>query len=265
VSVKVLVPAFSGSESNFYSYYAAIGGSPEAVVRTAFTNPGAIIETLFTRSDVLYWIALGLPLGFAFLLAPALIAAAIPQLAANGLSSLSALTDPKGHHVSAVVPFLIAGTVLGLARIRRTKRDLAAVAVVMTTAITSLAVGPWPGGNPWPYRGINGSTPGHIDALRDAVALVPDDAPVSATTKAGSRLSARRYFYSVPVLGSAEWIVIDTKDPWVPLPPRGPVRKTWGRLDPALLKSFTARIEQSPSWDKVFERSGVFVFGRVRL
>ena len=269
VSVEMLVPAFSGSESNFYSYYASIGGSPEGVVRTALTNPGTIIEVLFTRSDLFYWFALAVPLAGVFLLAPALAAAAIPQLAANGLASLDGLTDPRGHHVAAVIPFLVAATVFGLARFARNKRELGAFAVVTVSALASLVIGPWPGVPgaqlPWLYWWSDGNTPGHIDALRDAVALVPGNAPVSATTKAGSYLSARRYFYSVPVLGNAEWIVIDAKDSWVPLPPRGPVRSTWGRLDPALLASFTARIEQSPSWDVVFERSGVFVFRKVRL
>ena len=48
------------------------------------------------------------------------------------------------------------------------------------------------------------------DALRSAVELVPGGAAVSATNLAGSHLSARRYVYSAPVLGRAEWVVLDT-------------------------------------------------------
>jgi hypothetical protein len=98
----------------------------------------------------------------------------------------------------------------------------------------------------------------HVAALDAAIALVPDDAPVSATNKAGSHLTARRYFYSVPFLDRAEWIVLDTHDPWV-ASQRGSL--TLGEY-PELLRAFTRRIERSPAWAKVFEQDGVLVFRR---
>jgi hypothetical protein len=97
-----------------------------------------------------------------------------------------------------------------------------------------------------------------VDALRDAVALVPASAPVSASDKAGSHLSARRYFYSVPVLGRAQWIVLDLEDPFV-VDPTFPVLVE-GR---STVRSFERRIETNPAWTKVFDRAGVLVFRRV--
>ena len=55
-----------------------------------------------------------------------------------------------------------------------------------------------------------------VRTLDRAVALVPEDAPVSATNRVGSHLSARRYIYSVPVVRRAEWIVLEMTDTWVP-------------------------------------------------
>jgi hypothetical protein len=80
--------------------------------------------------------------------------------------------------------------------------------------------------------------------LREGIALVPDDVPVSATNKAGSHLSARRYIYRIPVLGRAEWLVLDTGDP------RDGVRAL----------ALKERIRSSPEWRQVWGTDGVFVF-----
>jgi hypothetical protein len=98
----------------------------------------------------------------------------------------------------------------------------------------------------------------HVAALDAAVALVPDDAAVSATNKAGSHLSARRYFYSVPFAEGADWIVLDTHDPWAVARTES---LTLGQ-HPEVLEAFEQRIERSAAWAKVFERDGVLVFRR---
>ena len=97
--------------------------------------------------------------------------------------------------------------------------------------------------------------PARIDALRSAVALVPGDAAVSSTNKAGSHLSARRYLYSVPVLGRSSWVVIDTADPFVAVPGSPVLARR-----PDVLRAFRRRIQRSPSWEQVFDAAGVLVF-----
>jgi hypothetical protein len=92
-----------------------------------------------------------------------------------------------------------------------------------------------------------------LDALDRAVARVPSDAPVSATNRLGSHLSARRYFYSVPVVGHAEWILIESADTWLP-------QRAGGYEDPERLRAFQKRIEQSAAWQKVSQEEGVLVF-----
>jgi len=135
------------------------------------------------------------------------------------------------------------------------------------SVVVSLGFGPWPGSPgrhiPAPTR-WESSTPtaAHREALRAAIDLVPEGAPVAATNKVGSHLSARRYFFSVPRVGQARWVVLDMNDPYVPLPPKTRVRATWGRSDPVLLKTLSARLERSPRWEKLFDGSGVSVFRR---
>ena len=72
----------------------------------------------------------GLPLLFLFVLSPGLAVVALPQLLANGLSDFRSMSDPRYHSVAAVIPFLIAATVFGIARIGAPRRALAAAAVL---------------------------------------------------------------------------------------------------------------------------------------
>ena len=262
--LKLIIPAFSGEESAFYGYFAHVGGSPEGVIRTALTNPGVILGALFTRADVIYAIALAAPVAGLFLFAPGLAAIAIPTLAANALSSIGGATDPRGHHVSGVIAFVVAASVLGLARLPQASRARAAALMLALCAAFSVMFGPWPGVPgprvPWVHAA---PSPIHTAALRDAVALVPEGAPVAATNKAGSHLSERRYFYSVPHIRDAEWVVVDVSDAWVPLPPRTRPRLTWGRTDYDLVRRFKNRLMKSPQWEMVYARNAVFVFKRV--
>jgi uncharacterized membrane protein len=258
-AVYFVVPAFSGEDSIFYGFYDEVGGSPLGVIRMVFTDPGTIVGALFEAHDIVYVVWLGVPLLGLFLLSPGLAAVALPQLLANGLSDFRSMTDPRYHSVAAVIPFLIAATVLGIARLGMPRRAFAAAAVLVCSAVLAVIVGPWARAVGQTPLGGRESMPGNrVEALADAIALVPRDAPVSASNTVGSHLSARRYFYSVPNLGRAEWVVVDLDDPWV-------VRRDSPILTnhPEVVRAFAARIERDRGWRTVFERDGVLVFRKV--
>ena len=260
VCLKVIVPAFRGEASPFYERFESVGGSPEGIVRTLFVDPGAIVSALFTGADVAYLVFLAAPLAGVFLLSPALAAVAVPQLLVNGLSDWSATTDPRHHYVAVVIPFLFGSAVLGLARLSPAGRIRGVVVILVLSSIFTVVVGPWPGA-PLANSGRFHPTltSAHVEALRAAVALVPDGVPVTATNGAGSQLSARRYFYSVPIVPPrTEWILLDTWNAWMP-----PSESRTEGVHPELLRPFLERIQASPRWKQVFEVDGVFVFERV--
>jgi hypothetical protein len=132
-----------------------------------------------------------------------------------------------------------------------------ALFVLVACAAASVMLGPWPGspvGRPDWHR-LNTSQEA-IAVRRAALALVPDGAAVSATNRFGAHLSARGYIASVPVVGRAEWIVLDTADSWRP--------QDWGQIeDPHAIRVFRMRIERSRQWRVVFAEDGVFVFRKV--
>lgn len=260
VAVTVVVPAFSGGESLFYGAYDNVGGSPSGVLRTSVTDPLAIVSAVAEGRDVAYVALLAAPLGALFLLAPGLALVALPQLAANTLADREHTTDPHVHYVAAIVPFLFAALAVGLARLSPAGRTRAvAVALTLSVAAT-VAIGPWPrsilGTSDWDTLGTLDRTAAHVRALDHAVDLVPAGAPVSVTNRVGSHLSARRYVYSVPDLGRAEWIVMDAGDTWVP-------RAFGGAADPGAVAAFRRRIERDASWRTVFVQDDVYVFRKV--
>ena len=92
-----MVGHFRRDGSVYYGFYDQIGGSPQGVVRTLFSDPGAVLGALFEGHDIVYLVLLGFPLLFLFLLSPALAAVALPQLLANALSDFRSMTDPRYH------------------------------------------------------------------------------------------------------------------------------------------------------------------------
>jgi uncharacterized membrane protein len=256
VAIYLVVPHYAGRDSLYFGFYDHVGGSPAGVVRTLFSDPGAVLGALVESHDLAYVLWLGIPLLFLFLLSPGLAAVALPQLLANMLSDFRSMSDPRYHSVAAVIPFLIAATVFGIARIGTARRGLAAAAVLVCSATLALFVGPWAravGGTPLGGRAYPDAE--RVAALNAAIALVPGDAPVAASNTAGGHLSARRYVYSVPNLGRAEWVVIDLGDPWV-VSRDSPILTR----HPEVVRAMARRLESDPAWTKAFERRGVLVF-----
>ena len=77
-------PGVLGWRERLLRLLRAVGGSPQGVIHTLFTDPGAIAAALVTSRDLVYVVALALPLAGLFVLAPGLALAALPQLAENG-------------------------------------------------------------------------------------------------------------------------------------------------------------------------------------
>jgi uncharacterized membrane protein len=259
VAVLVVVPAARGESSMYYGFYDEVGGSPQGVIRMLFTDPATVLGALVEAHDIVYLVWLALPLAGLFVLAPGLALVALPQLLANGLSDFRSMTDPRYHSVAAVIPFLVAATVLGVARLRPARRVRACGIVLALSATLAIAVGPWSRvAGVTPLGGREPILAERVAALRSAIALVPGGAAVTASNTAGGHLSARRSIYSVPVLGEAEWVVVDLLDPWV-TSTGSPILTQ----RPEVVRGLVARLERDPAWDKVFEREGVLVFRRI--
>jgi uncharacterized membrane protein len=247
----VVIPAFGGESSPFYGHFEAVGGSPHGIAETAISHPGVVGAELATFNDIAYLVLLALPLLGLFLAAPLLTVAAVPQLAVNMLSGAPTMTSVREHYVAAVIPFLVAATVIGIAKFAPRRQVMLSSLVLEASLLLTVAFAPWPGlAVPEVPFGLRAhQAPAHREAARAAVSLIPGDAAVAATGAAGAHLSERRYFYS-ELRPRVQWVLIDRRDRLV------------SYFLPKPLAAAEPTLRESPEWRLVFERDDVVVYQR---
>jgi uncharacterized membrane protein len=228
--VAVVIPRFAPSGgSPFIGRYAALGGDEREVLVTLLTRPWDAAAQLGSWDRAEYLLALLLPLLGLPLLAPVLLLGAVPDLLLNLLAGYWPQYRVENQYTAVITPFLVAGAVWGLARLRRRgplAAPLAPPAVPAAALLAAALVGAWRLGPPLtPLSDLPGASAvraaefrapdAHAATLARAVALIPDGAAVSATNLAGGHLSARRRILTWPVVGDAEWVVVDERRPYL--------------------------------------------------
>ena len=189
--------------------------------------------------DLSYLAALLLPLGLLPLAAPLALVAALPELALNLLSSTVTQTSVKTHYAATMIPALLAATVYGVERVGERLAYVAAGAALVGAVVLG------------PVGRIDVEAGPHDAAARRAVALVPEEAAVSATNALGAHLSARRRIFSFPTLREATWVAVDTR------------RLTFlDSLRPERARRPLAELRRDPRWRLVFAEDGILVFRR---
>jgi uncharacterized membrane protein len=239
----VVIPHFrEGAAPAFYDRYDAVGGSPAGILETAITDPLIILRTATEGHDLEYLLQLGLPLAGAFLAAPLMLLAALPELAANVLSEVSNQTSIEFHYTAPIAPFLVAGAIFGAGRFPR----LAPVVLAASLA-GAVLLGPLRAGELAPDR-----VSAHDRVAKRAIDLIPSGAPVSSTNGLGAHLSARRRIFSFPVIREAEWVAVDLR------------RASYldRRSAPSTAAVPLARLLRSRAWETMLAEDGIFVLRR---
>ena len=243
LSLGLVMPHFrEGADPAFYGRYDAVGGSPVGLVKTAFTDPLTVLGAMSEGRDLLLLLELGLPLLGLFVLAPLVLLAALPELLANLLSSVSTQTSIEFHYTAPIAPLLIAGAILGAAR--RPRPWETSAALLAACVVGAIVIGPLGAGELLPDRRSE-----HDQAAARAVALIPPDAAVSSTNGLGAHLSERRRIQSFPVISDSEWVAVDLK------------RASYldRRSSPSTTAVPLAELLENPSWRTVFDEDGIIV------
>jgi uncharacterized membrane protein len=248
VNFLVVIPHFNGGGYIFGDRYAAVGGSPAGIGRTALTDPMAIIRDVATAHKLVYLVLVFVPFLGLWLFEPLLLLGVVPELAINLLSSDPNQTAIPFHGASGMVPFVVAASILGLARLRRNPRlaphvqriALYACAAVAVTAVYS----PFVIGVGWAIQALPSNALHRAKA--EALAQVPSGVPVSASNQLGGHLSERLRIMIFPVVREASWVVVDRNDPTYK-EERGFLRRI-------------ARLRHTASWHLVYSSHGVLVF-----
>ena len=260
IAVAVVVPSFNeGGNSDFYGRYREVGGSPGGIVETTLTDPIAIVRAITEGRDGAFVVELLLPLLALPLLAPLALLPALPELALDLLSATRTQTSIHFHYAATIVPALFAAAVFGTARLVRARPTFlrwTGPAVVVAAAAGNYVLGPapvWaalPGGSSLQASAWRATE--HDRTARRALALIPHDAPVSASNSLGAHLSERRRIFSFPVLREAEWVAVDATAP--SYRDKVPAPEEFARS--------LARVRRNLEWRLVFAEDGISVFRR---
>ena len=256
VATAVIIPHYApGGGSPFAGRYDAVGGSPAGIVETALLHPLRVLQAAFEGRDLGYLWELLAPLGGLPLLAPLVTLSALPEIVLNVLSSTPTQSSIHYHYTAGAIPGLIAGAVLGGAKLRRLRPGWwpwVGRGLVVFVLAAGIVQGPLPVWRHVPF-GSELAARHHIVSEHDRAAArviraVPAGTPVSATNNLGAHLSERRRIFSFPVLREARWVAVDLTRP--------------SYLDDATGKKFAAayeRFRQDGRWRVVRAEDGVIV------
>jgi len=259
IATAIVIPHYApGGGSPFAGRYDAVGGSPAGIVKTAALHPLRLLQIAFEHRDVGYLWDLLAPLGGLPLLAPLVTLSALPEIVLNVLSSTPTQPSIHYHYTAGAIPGLIAGAVLGGAKLRNLRPRTwpwVGRGLVALVLLAGIVMGPLPVWRHVPF-GSDLAARHHIVSEHDraaarVISAVPGDAAVSATNNLGAHLSERRRIFSFPVLREARWVAVDVTRP--------------SYLDDATGKKFAAayaRLRKDRRWHVVKAEDGVIVLQR---
>ena len=241
VSFGLIIPFFNGTisilldnaeapGSMFWSRYSWLGKDPFDALGNIVTNPGELLSWL-VQADVLeYLLTIGLNGGIVALMAPGALLIAVPAVLQNALSSFEWMRSGGAHYSVLIVPITILAAVEGcrrlftlVDRIGSPRRNLLigiARGVILASVLASafanhiwLGAPPLVGGLSWPAPNTRDNM------VREALAHVPPNAAISATSSIYPHLSTRAKAYWFPAIQDAEFVVIDVTGSAHPLEP----------------------------------------------
>jgi uncharacterized membrane protein len=262
VATYVLEPLHAGRVTRlFETDYGIAGTGPLALLRALPAMAGHVLQTGLGNDGLFYLLLVFLPLAFLPLAAPRWLLPVAPPLLLNLAAVQPEHHQLRFHYLATAAPLLAAGAVAGLAAIRAARRPLLAPALVLLVVLAGLTS--WRYG-PAPYARDPVAIPaGAADqARRQAVALVPAGAPVSAQYNLVPHLAHRVEIYEFPnPFRAVNWGLAGDQHPQATLERLRFVvveRDLLGKQDRELLDLLQA----DPAWRTAFDDRDVVVLER---
>jgi uncharacterized membrane protein len=204
-AVLVLIPAFAPEGYQYSGRLGQFGKTPFEALKNMVLRPVRTFSILATRENLRYVFDLLLPVAFLCVFAPAYLLPALPAFLINIISDFQPQHTIGFQYTAGIIPFVFIGVVFGLRRIRtwaeggfRARRVVGCLAVVLVLCALGASVyyGPSPLSDGW--RTSAYSSDAHVDAIREGISLIPEDASVSAQVFLLAHLSEREELYMFP-------------------------------------------------------------------
>ena len=182
-----------GSLNSWRVPFGGLGG----FIRTALVHPGQVIDYATKDGRPWYLWQMFSPLALLPLLAPRVLFIGAAVLASNVFSTFHYQYNIRFHYGTLVLPVLIAATIFAISKSRSLAgRQVAVGLVAVTTLVTAHLWGPTPLGR---HEAAIASPSGNsIPHIEKAMALIPDDAVVSAFYSYVPHLDHREEIYMFP-------------------------------------------------------------------
>jgi uncharacterized membrane protein len=239
-NILFVIPHFApNGQLSFTGRYADVGGTPGGMLSTAVHDPVAFVHQVTTLHKLAFLLLLFAPFIGLWLFEPIMLLGALPDLAVNLLSAKPAQTTVFYQYTAGIIPFVVAASVLGAARLRRGRR----APTLLLVAASCFAL--W---SPLDYSfvSLHGRSSGETAAARVALRLIPPNVPVSASQTLGAYVSTRRSVALFPYVGKASWVIVGKKV----------------KEDPPTFRRKVRQLRTSTAWHTVFDSAGVTVFER---
>ena len=262
VATYVLEPLHAGRVTRlFETDYGIAGTGPWALVRALPTMAGHALQTGMANDGLFYLLLVFLPLLGLPLLAPRWLLPVAPPLLLNLAAVQPEHHQLRFHYLATAAPLLAAGAVAGLAAVRSARRRLLApllVLLVVVACLTSWRYGP----APWDRDPVAVPAGPADQVRRQALALVPEGAPVSAQYNLVPHLGHRDEVYEFPnPFRAVNWGLAGDEHPQAALERLRFVvvqRDLLGDQDRQLLD----RLQADPAWRTALDRQNVVVLER---
>jgi len=262
LATYLLAPLHAGRVTRlFETDYGIAGTGPRALLASLATMAGHAMQTGLANDGLFYLLLVFLPLLGLPLLAPRWLLPVAPPLLLNLAAVQPEHHQLRFHYLATAAPLLAAGAVAGLAVVRSARRQWLApllVLLVVVAGFTSWRYGP----APW-ARDPVAIPAGPTDQVRrEALALVPDGAPVSAQYNLVPHLGHRVEVYEFPnPFRAVNWGLDGDEHPPAALDRLRFVvvqRDLLGEQDRQLLD----RLQTDPAWRTLLDRQEVVVLER---
>jgi uncharacterized membrane protein len=262
VATRYVIPALNGAGPFYADFMGPLGATPTDMVANFIRNPQMFADKFAQNNGLDYFLGLQMPWLFTSLLSPASLLLALPAYFVNVFSSQGYTQELARHYVT--VPF----TVSAFSALRGTmSRTRPAVRVALAIGIALTVIWTRQGGTgPWSHRYNEGvwnlEHSAHHAVLDRGIAMIPDDASVSAAYLLSPHLTRRPEIYSWP-------------NPWLPTNwgindqnPRSPDRVDWvfldlGVVDEARQSALIELLRSSRCWETKLDEDRALLLHRV--
>jgi uncharacterized membrane protein len=251
VAFQVLLPSLSPTGEMLYQWrYARLGSGFLGIATGLVIHPEVLGEALLDpqRWQYLALVVLPVPLALA---APRALLVAVPAALANLVSTHPYQYEIEYHYSTYLLIGVVLAAVIGARHVGEWDGKAWRYGAVALSLVAALVFVSWsPLSTPWSQPHLN------QDAAREAIALIPPDATVSAWNRYLPHLTHRTTIYEFP----NPWERLNYSAPGLPLP--SPADVDWVLARDGEFQEVTDELVGSGDWEVVYDQDPVLLLHR---